>query len=102
MSGELKHGPLALVDDNLPIVMIVCRDSTYDKCLNAVQQVTARQGRPVLICDEDLESELERFSNTLLKIPCTVDCLKGVLAVIPLQLMSYHLAALRGLNVSMI
>lgn len=101
LSGELKHGPLALVDEHLPIIMIVCRDHTYSKCLNAVQQVASRQGRPVLICDEDLEDELEKFSTNLLKIPTTVDCLKAALAVIPLQLMSYHLATLRGLNVDL-
>ena len=115
LSGELKHGPLALIDDTMPVMMIVVKDHTYEKCLNAVQQVTARnvsdinlsfphtfkfQRKPVFICEEDLTKDLSRFGDKILSIPPIVDCLKGILTVIPLQLMSFHLATLRGLNVS--
>ena len=117
LSGELKHGPLALIDDTMPVMMIVVKDHTYEKCLNAVQQVTARnvshlklsfetlqlfafQGKPVFICEEDLTKDLSRFGDKILSIPPIVDCLKGILTVIPLQLMSFHLATLKGLNVS--
>ena len=52
LAGELKHGPLALVDHDMPIIMIVMRDPVYPKCVNALQQVTAREGRPIIICEK--------------------------------------------------
>lgn len=100
LSGELKHGPLALIDEEMPIIMVVVNDHTYEKCLNAVQQVTARSGKPIILCEEGMAKDLKRFSgDRVLEVPSIVDCLKGILTVIPLQLMSYHLATLKGLNV---
>jgi glucosamine--fructose-6-phosphate aminotransferase (isomerizing) len=98
MAGELKHGPLALVDGTMPIVMIVMRDPVYVKCMNAMQQVTAREGRPIVICEEG-DEETKAFASKALEIPRTVDCLQGVLSVIPMQLLSYHIAVLKGCNV---
>ncbi|ALC47648.1 Gfat2 [Drosophila busckii] len=98
LAGELKHGPLALVDDEMPVLMIVLRDPVYNKCMNALQQVTSRKGRPILICEED-DQETMAFSTRSLQIPRTVDCLQGILTVIPLQLLSYHIAVLRGCDV---
>ncbi|KAH8246825.1 hypothetical protein KR032_000849 [Drosophila birchii] len=98
LAGELKHGPLALVDDEMPVLMIVLRDPVYTKCMNALQQVTSRKGRPILICEEG-DTETMSFSTRSLQIPRTVDCLQGVLTVIPLQLLSYHIAVLRGCDV---
>ncbi|XP_011500177.1 PREDICTED: glutamine--fructose-6-phosphate aminotransferase [isomerizing] 2-like [Ceratosolen solmsi marchali] len=98
MAGELKHGPLALVDDSMPVIMIVMRDPVYVKCMNALQQVTARDGRPIVICEEG-DTETKSFAAKVLEIPKTVDCLQGVLTVIPMQLLSFHIAVLRGCNV---
>lgn len=98
MSGELKHGPLALIDEKMPVVMIVMKDPVYKKCMNALQQVQARDGRPIIICEEG-DAETMSFAERNLEIPRTVDCLQGVLTVIPMQLLSYHLAVLRGCNV---
>jgi glutamine---fructose-6-phosphate transaminase (isomerizing) len=117
MAGELKHGPLALVDDMMPIVMIVMRDSVYNKTVNAIQQVKARGGQPIVICEEN-DKETMQFAHKVLEVPKTVDCLQvriwinfkkfknnflchfqGVLTVIPMQLLSYHIAVLRGCNV---
>lgn len=98
MAGELKHGPLALVDDMMPIVMIVMRDGVYNKTINAIQQVKARGGLPIVICEEG-DKETEQFASKVLEVPKTVDCLQGVLTVIPMQLLSYHIAVLRGCNV---
>lgn len=98
MAGELKHGPLALVDQNMPIMMIVMRDPVYTKCMNALQQVTSRGGKPILIC-ENGDKETAEFGRDILNVPRTVDCLQGILTVIPLQLLSFHLAVLRGCNV---
>lgn len=98
MAGELKHGPLALIDDSMPVMMIVMRDPVYTKCMNALQQVTARQGQPILVCEEG-DQETMSMSSRSLQIPRTVDCLQGVLTVIPMQLLAYHIAVLRGCNV---
>ncbi|KAJ3634835.1 hypothetical protein MTP99_007778 [Tenebrio molitor] len=98
MAGELKHGPLALVDEDMPVMMIIMRDPVYTKCMNALQQVTARQGRPVLICEEN-DEETIGYGHRCLEIPRTVDCLQGILTVIPMQLLSFHIAVMRGCNV---
>jgi glucosamine--fructose-6-phosphate aminotransferase (isomerizing) len=99
MSGELKHGPLAMVDGQLPIVMIVCKDQVYTKSLSALQQVVAREGRPIIISD-DLVSDTDLLGmEYILRVPHTTDCLQGILTVIPLQLLSYHIAELNGRNV---
>ncbi|XP_017492063.1 PREDICTED: glutamine--fructose-6-phosphate aminotransferase [isomerizing] 1-like, partial [Rhagoletis zephyria] len=108
LAGELKHGPLALIDQAMPVIMVVMRDSVYPKCINALQQVLARGSNPILVVEEgDTETERyvtkdgkeERNSDRTLAIPHTVDCLQGILTVIPLQLLSYHIAVLRGCNV---
>lgn len=98
LAGELKHGPIALVDDEMPVVMVVMRDPVYMKCMNALQQVTARNGRPIILCEEG-DEDTKSFSSRSLEIPRTVDCLQGILTVIPLQLLSYHIAVLRGCDV---
>ncbi|KFM60539.1 Glucosamine--fructose-6-phosphate aminotransferase [isomerizing] 2, partial [Stegodyphus mimosarum] len=98
LAGELKHGPLALVDDAMPVIMVVTKDPVYTKCMNALQQVTARGGRPVIICNKG-DEETQKFAFKYLEVPYTVDCLQGILTVIPLQLLSYHIAVLRGCNV---
>lgn len=98
LGGELKHGPLALIDSNMPVILIITRDKVYPKCMNALQQVTARGGRPILICDLD-DEETMKHAYKWLEIPHVVDCLQGILTVIPLQLLSYHIAVLRGCNV---
>lgn len=97
-SGELKHGPLALIDDQIPIIMIIMRDAIYDKCFNALQQVKARKGQPILICEND-DKETISWSDQYLGIPKTIDCLAGILTVIPLQLLSLYLAASMNKNV---
>lgn len=77
MAGELKHGPLALVDDLMPIVMIVMRDGVYVKTINAIQQVKARGGLPIVICETG-DKETEQFASKILEVPKTVDCLQVI------------------------
>ncbi|PIO52412.1 SIS domain protein, partial [Teladorsagia circumcincta] len=113
MSGELKHGPLAMVDENLRICMIICKDTVYSKSLNALQQVVARGGAPIIIADKTVPEnkffvmssyQFDNFIQDLagmehvLRVPKTVDCVQNILTVIPLQLMSYHIAELNGHN----
>merc|ERR1719476_727236 len=97
-AGELKHGPLALVDSTVPILMILMRDHVFTKCMNALEQVTARDGKPILIIEEG-DKETAKWSKHALEVPRSVDALQGILTVIPMQLLSYHLAVLRDCNV---
>jgi len=97
-AGELKHGPLALVDSTVPIILIMMKDSVYTKCMNALQQVVAREGRPIIICEKG-DEEIKTWTKQTIEIPHTVDALQSILSVIPMQLLSYHLAVLRGCNV---
>ncbi|XP_078116890.1 glutamine--fructose-6-phosphate aminotransferase [isomerizing] 2 [Sander vitreus] len=98
LAGELKHGPLALIDKDMPVIMIIVRDACYTKCQNALQQVTARSGRPIIICCQD-DTDMCKNAYQTIELPHTVDCLQGILSVIPLQLLSFHLAVLRGYDV---
>ena len=99
LAGELKHGPLALVDDEMPMILVITRDPVYTKCLSSLQQVVARGGQPLLICEAGDTETQEMSGGSFLEIPHTVDCLQGVLSVIPLQLLSYHMAVLKKANV---
>ncbi|CAN6671307.1 glutamine--fructose-6-phosphate aminotransferase [isomerizing] [Trichomonascus vanleenenianus] len=96
LAGELKHGVLALVDEDLPIIVMATRDSLFPKVMSAVEQVAARSGQPIVICNDDA-TQFEKYKT--LKVPTTVDCLQGLLNVIPLQLMSYWLAVNKGVDV---
>jgi len=97
LSGELKHGPLALIDDKMGIILIITKDHLYPKVYSALEQVTARNGKPILICNEgdnSLPKELPKM-----EVPRTVDALQGLLNMVPLQLLSYHLAVMHGVDV---
>ncbi|CAF90172.1 unnamed protein product, partial [Tetraodon nigroviridis] len=102
LAGELKHGPLALVDKLMPVIMIIMRDHTYTKCQNALQQVIARQVgtkvevRPIVNLRVKTITRPSMNSSHTINVPHCVDCLQGILSVIPLQLLSFHLAVLRG------
>lgn len=97
LAGELKHGPLALIDENMPVILVMTKDSNYAKVTNALQQVAARKGQPIIICNQDDNSIPANYN--LIRVPQTVDCLQGILNVIPLQLLAYHLAVLNGVDV---
>lgn len=99
LAGELKHGVLALVDDKLPIIAFATRDSLFPKVLNAINQVVSRDGRPIVICNENDKVLNSSQALATLEVPLTVDCLQGLLNIIPLQLMSYWLAVNRGIDV---
>ncbi|XP_013402666.1 glutamine--fructose-6-phosphate aminotransferase [isomerizing] 2 isoform X8 [Lingula anatina] len=98
LAGELKHGPLALVDKAMPVIMIITRDNLYPKCMNALQQVKARHGRPIVVCNKG-DAETQSHAYKIVDVPYTVDCLQGILTVIPMQLLSFHIAVLRGYDV---
>ncbi|XP_052264444.1 glutamine--fructose-6-phosphate aminotransferase [isomerizing] 1-like isoform X4 [Dreissena polymorpha] len=98
LAGELKHGPLALVDKAMPVLFIVTRDGVYSKCMNALQQVKARHGEPVIICNVD-DTDTIAHANRHVTVPHTIDCLQGILTVIPMQLLSLHIATLKKCDV---
>lgn len=101
-AGELKHGPLALIDEKMPIILFASQDSCATKVQNALHQLLARGDvSNMIIVGVKGDSEIERYSRDaeLILVPKTVDCLQAVLNIIPMQLLSYHLAVARGLNV---
>lgn len=102
LAGEMKHGPLALVDETLPIIVIATADAMYEKMKSVVQQLLARAAKLVVLCnegDEYMQTLARDKDVALVQVPHTCDALQPVVNIIPLQLLAYHLAVLRGLNV---
>ncbi|VFQ69782.1 unnamed protein product [Cuscuta campestris] len=100
LAGEMKHGPLALVDENLPILVIATHDACFSKQQSVIQQLHARKGRLIVMCTKgDAASVCVSGSCRVLEVPHVEDCLQPVINVIPLQLLAYHLTVLRGYNV---
>ena len=97
-AAEMKHGPIALIDNDMPVVFIAPKDSTYDKILSNIQEVRARGGRIIAIADEN-DDEIDKLVNYSIKIPFTIEMLRPILTSIPLQLLAYHIAVKKGLNV---
>ncbi len=97
-AAEMKHGPIALIDQNMPVFVIAPKDSTYDKIISNIREVKARKGVIISITDEN-NTELDEFSDYSIKIPSTIKLLTPLLTTIPLQLFAYYLAVLRGCNV---
>ncbi|XP_067930352.1 glutamine--fructose-6-phosphate aminotransferase [isomerizing] 2-like isoform X2 [Watersipora subatra] len=100
LCGELKHGPLAMLDPGMKVLMVCTKDRVYSKVLSGIQQVIARQGRPIVICNPD-DNNVHDMAYKVIEVPQTVDCIQAILTVIPLQLLSFHLATKKGLNVDM-
>jgi len=94
----MKHGPIALIDQNMPVVVVATRDSVYSKVLSNVEEVKARRGR-VLAIVNDGDSDVARLADHVIEVPKTDDMLTPILSVVPLQLLAYHIAVLRGCDV---
>jgi glucosamine--fructose-6-phosphate aminotransferase (isomerizing) len=97
-AAEMKHGPIALIDDKMPVVFIAPHDAVFDKIVSNIQEVRARGGRTIVITSRD-EPVLQGLMDHEIRIPETVDLLSPVLASIPLQLLAYYIAVKRGANV---
>ncbi len=97
-AAEMKHGPIALIDENMPVVFIAPHDSVFEKVVSNISEVKARGGRVIVITSRD-EPSLEGKIDFEIRIPETIDMLYPVLAVVPLQLLAYYIAEKRGLNV---
>lgn len=97
-AAEMKHGPIALIDENMPVVVVATKDNTYEKIASNIQEIKARKGKVIAIVSEG-DQIIGMIADHVLEVPVTIPVLSGILAVIPLQLLSYHIAVLRGCDV---
>jgi len=97
-AGEMKHGPIALIDDQMPVVALAPRDPSYDRMVGNIEEVRARDGRVIAICHRD-DREIARRADETLPVPAAPDLLAPLVTVVPLQLLAYHIATIRGLDV---
>jgi len=97
-AGEMKHGPLALIDENFPTIAVCPSDSVYDKMISNIEEIKARKGRVIAIATEGNE-EIKNLVDDLIYIPKTLEMLTPILSVIPLQLFAYYMGVLRGCDV---
>ncbi len=97
-AAEMKHGPIALIDENMPVVFIATQDPYYDKIVSNVDQVVSRKGRVIAVVTEN-DQHIRNLAEFVIEIPSTIPSLMPLLTAIPLQLLSYHIARLRGCNV---
>jgi glucosamine--fructose-6-phosphate aminotransferase (isomerizing) len=97
-AGELKHGPIALVEDGVPIVAIATRCHVYPKMLSNIQEVKARGASVIAVATEG-DTEVARMADHVLQVPETPELMSPVVVTVPMQLLAYHIARLRGLDV---
>ena len=97
-AAELKHGPIALIDEKMPVVVLAAQDKIFDKMVSNVNEIAARGGRIISIVSDGTDT-LKSISEHVITIPQTIDPLVPVLGVVPLQLLAYHIAVERGCDV---
>ena len=94
----MKHGPIALIDENMPVVVLAPRDAVYAKVVSNIEEVSARDGRIIAVVSDD-SPELEGKVDHIIRVPQTHPALMPILTTIPLQLLAYHAALIRGTDV---
>lgn len=97
-AGEMKHGPLAMIDENFPTLAIAPNDSVYEKNISNIQEIKARKGKVIVLTNED-NSQVRDMSDDIFCVPKTIEMLSSILNIIPLQLFAYYFALEKGLNV---
>jgi glucosamine--fructose-6-phosphate aminotransferase (isomerizing) len=97
-AAEMKHGPIALIDDDMPVVVLAPRDAVYNKVVSNIEEVKARHGRIIAVVSDDAP-ELRDKVDRMIKVPHTIPCLLPVVTTVPLQLLAYHMAVIRGCDV---
>lgn len=97
-AAEMKHGPIALIDSEMPVFVIATHDSLYEKVISNIQEVRARGGRVTALVTEG-DERIKKFANHVIELPDTLDCFQPLLASIPLQLLAYHIAVCKGRDV---
>ncbi|NWF51784.1 MAG: glutamine--fructose-6-phosphate transaminase (isomerizing) [Nitrospirae bacterium] len=98
-AGEMKHGPIALIDEELPVIIIAPKDSLYQKMISNIQEVKSRGGILLAITDDSINNEIFKISDKCIVVPCTNPYLTPVMMAIPVQLLAYHVGVLRGCDV---
>ncbi|MBT3589905.1 MAG: glutamine--fructose-6-phosphate transaminase (isomerizing) [Candidatus Marinimicrobia bacterium] len=99
-AAEMKHGPIALIDEKMPVIFLAPHDKTYEKVVSNIQEVKARKGKIIIVTDK-VTDDLKSLSNHVIEVPVSHARTFPILATIPLQLLAYHLAVLRGCDVDM-
>ena len=97
-AAEMKHGPIALIDSDMPVVVIATHNAMYEKVLNNIQEIKARKGKVIAIVTEG-DNTISRIADEVIELPDTIECLEPLLSTIPLQLLAYHIAVCKGKNV---
>ncbi len=97
-AAEMKHGPIALIDANMPVVVVATKDSSYEKIVSNIQEVKARNGIVIAVVTEG-DDTIKKMANHVIEVPETPEYLAPLISVVPLQLLSYHIAVMRGCNV---
>jgi glutamine---fructose-6-phosphate transaminase (isomerizing) len=97
-AGEMKHGPIALIDEKMPVVVLIPNDDLFEKTLSNLREVESRNGRIIAVTDRATD-ELKAIANEIIEVPATSRMLTPVLMTVPLQLLAYHIAAERGTDV---
>ncbi|MDD5672942.1 MAG: SIS domain-containing protein [Chitinivibrionales bacterium] len=97
-AAEMKHGPIALIDKDMPTVFIALKDAVYDKILSNMEEVRARGGKIIAIASEG-DAEIAKYAHHVIYIPTTIPMVSPLLAVIPLQFLAYYIAAARGCEI---
>ena len=97
-AAEMKHGPIALVDENMPVVFIATKGKLYDKVVSNMMEVKARKGLIIAIVTEG-DTSIKKIADYVIEIPETMDLMVPFVASVPLQLLSYHIARLRGCDI---
>ena len=97
-AGEMKHGPIALIDENMPVVAIATRNAVYEKVVSNLQEVKARDGKLIVICDEGDEA-MKNLADEVIEVPPAIEALQPILTVVPTQLLAYSIALRRGCDV---
>ena len=97
-AAEMKHGPIALIDAEMPVVVVATRNAMYEKILSNIQEIKARKGKVIAIVTEG-DEEISRLADDVIELPRTVECLEPLLTTIPMQLLAYHIAVCKGKDV---
>lgn len=97
-AAEMKHGPIALIDSDMPVVVIATHNTMYEKVLNNIQEIKARKGKVIAIVTRG-DTMISRIADEVIELPDTIECLEPLLSTIPLQLLAYHIAVCKGKNV---
>ena len=97
-AAEMKHGPIALIDSDMPVVVIATQDAMYEKVLSNIQEIKARKGRVIALVTKG-DDTIAKIADEVIELPDVMECLEPLVATIPLQLLSYHVAVCKGKNV---